>query len=244
MLSRYLLFIASFVLGVIALQQQASLPPWWWAAVSACLALVLLQARHCVIQWIAIALLAFSLGFAWAHWRAEIRMAQRIPSNLVGQTLWVTGYISDLPQASRFGPRFVFTPEAPIANGWLPQRIQVNASDKYGPFLAGERWRLQLKFKPIHGSVNPAGFDLESWFLQHNIAASQYNDGTTDSGNKNSRHNIMYANNILVTETDATSSSTPIIMFYIDRMLQMASCPGFCRENNNSTSSRSTTIGS
>jgi len=171
MLSRYLLFIASFVLGVIALQQQASLPPWWWAAVSVGTALVMLRARHCVIQWFAIALLAVSLGFAWAHWRAEIRMAQRIPSNLVGQTAWVTGYISDLPQASRFGPRFVFTPEALIVNGWQPQRIQVNASDKHGTFGAGERWRLQLKLKPIHGSVNPAGFDLESWFLQQNIAA-------------------------------------------------------------------------
>lgn len=171
MLSRYLLCITCFVLGVIALQQQASLPPWWWAAVSACTALLMLRARHWLIQCIAIALLAASVGFAWAHWRAEIRMAQRIPSHLLGETLWVTGYISDLPQASRFGPRFVLTPENPIAGGWQPQRIQVNANDKHGPFLAGERWRLALKLKPIHGSVNPAGFDLESWFLQQNIAA-------------------------------------------------------------------------
>ncbi|MGL6040103.1 MAG: ComEC/Rec2 family competence protein, partial [Deefgea sp.] len=171
MLSRYLLFIASFVLGVIALQQQASLPPWWWALASACIALAVLRARHFVFQLIAIALLAASLGFAWAQWRAEIRMAQRIPSNLVGQTVLVEGYISGLPQTSRFGPRFVFTPEKSIVDGWQPQRIQVNASDKHGPFLAGERWRLMLKLKPIHGVVNPAGFDLESWFLQQNIAA-------------------------------------------------------------------------
>ncbi len=171
MLSRYLLFIASFVLGVIALQQQASLPPWWWALASACTALALLRARHFVFQLLAIALLAASLGFAWAQWRAEIRMAQRIPSNLLGQTVSVVGYISDLPQASRFGPRFVLTPEMPIADGWLPQSIQVNANNKHGDFYAGERLRLMLKLKPIHGVVNPAGFDLESWFLQQNIAA-------------------------------------------------------------------------
>lgn len=175
MLSRYLLFIACFVLGVIALQQQASLPAWWWAVSSAGAALLLAQIRYFKFQWLLhyffIALLAISLGFAWAQWRAELRMAQRIPMSLVGQTLWVEGYISDLPQDSRFGPRFVLTPEQPIANGWQPQRIQVNANLKHGQFSAGERLRLQLKLKPIHGAVNPAGFDLESWFLQQNIAA-------------------------------------------------------------------------
>nr|WP_314900987.1 DNA internalization-related competence protein ComEC/Rec2 [uncultured Deefgea sp.] len=174
MLSRYLLFIACFVLGVITLQQQASLPAWWWAVSSALAALLLLRIPYFKFQWLlhylAIVLLAASLGFAWAQWRAELRMAQRIPMSLVGQTLWVEGYISDLPQDSRFGPRFVLTPEQPI-NGWQPQRIQVNANRKHSQFSAGERLRLQLKLKPIHGAVNPAGFDLESWFLQQNIAA-------------------------------------------------------------------------
>lgn len=171
MLSRYLLCIACFVLGVIALQQQASLPPWWWAVVGVCSALSLLLVRYFSIRTLAMALLAASLGFAWAQWRAEVRMAQRIPSNLVGQTVLVEGYISGLPQLSRFGPRFVFTPEQPIADGWQPQRIQVNANSKHGLFYAGERLSLKLRLKPIHGVVNPAGFDLESWFLQQNIAA-------------------------------------------------------------------------
>lgn len=175
MLSRYLLFIASFVLGVIALQQQASLPAWWWSAVTLAAACLLMWIRglkaQSLVRYVAIALLASSLGFAWAQWRAEIRMAQRIPSNLIGQTVWVEGYVSSLPQTNRYGTRFVFTPEQPIANAWQPQGIQVNANSKEGVFHAGERLRLQLKLKPIHGSVNPAGFDLESWFLQQNIAA-------------------------------------------------------------------------
>ncbi|QZA82242.1 ComEC/Rec2 family competence protein [Deefgea piscis] len=174
MLSRYLLFIFAWVLGVITLQWQATLPAVTWPLATACLALGLhfcLQRfnQNRILQWLVLMLLAFSLGFAWATWRAQIRMAQRIPVDLVGQTLWMSGFIADLPQESRYGPRFIFTPDADPKRAWQFDRIQVNA--KGGPFGAGERWRLQLKLKPVHGVVNSAGFDLEAWFLQQNIAA-------------------------------------------------------------------------
>ncbi|MCB5195824.1 DNA internalization-related competence protein ComEC/Rec2 [Deefgea salmonis] len=174
MLSRYLLFIFGWVLGIIALQQQAALPALGWVLTIALLALGLLfylnrRQPKSVLQWLVLLVLAFSLGFAWANWRAQMRMAQRIPADLVGQTLWMSGFIADLPQDSRYGPRFIFTPDADPKRAWQVDKIQVNA--KGGPFGAGERWRLQLKLKPIHGVVNSAGVDLEAWFLQQNIAA-------------------------------------------------------------------------
>ncbi|QKJ67052.1 DNA internalization-related competence protein ComEC/Rec2 [Deefgea piscis] len=174
MLSRYLLFIFAWVLGVITLQWQATLPAVTWPLAMSCLALGLWFClkrfnQHRALQWLVLLVLAFSLGFAWATWRAQIRMAQRIPVDLVGQTVWMSGFIADLPQESRYGPRFIFTPDADPKRAWAVDRIQVNA--KGGPFGAGERWRLQLKLKPIHGVVNAAGFDLEAWFLQQNIAA-------------------------------------------------------------------------
>lgn len=176
MLSRYLLFIACFVLGVIALQMQAALPPWWWMGVAALLALGFIASSTFLrsaklLRYATIVFCALSLGFAWAQWRAQWRMAQRIPADLIGQTLLFDGYVSDLPQQSRFGQRFIFTPTQAVA-GWWPERIQVLGNDKLGRVVAGERWRLALKLKPIHGVVNAAGFDLESWFLQQNIAAT------------------------------------------------------------------------
>ena len=35
---------------------------------------------------------------------------------------------------------------------------------------AGERWRLTVRLKRPHGNVNPGGFDLEAWLLQHGLA--------------------------------------------------------------------------
>ncbi|WP_027468914.1 DNA internalization-related competence protein ComEC/Rec2 [Deefgea rivuli] len=177
MLSRYLLFITCFVLGIITLQMQATLPPTWLAWLGLSLALTLiglprfLPPQRSILRYAMIGICSLSLGFAWAQWRAEWRMAQRIPSPLIGKTQIVEGYVSDLPQQTRFGQRFIFTPTQPIS-GWQPTRIQVYGNDKIGAVAAGERWRLALKLKPVHGAVNPAGFDLESWFLQQNIAAT------------------------------------------------------------------------
>jgi len=47
---------------------------------------------------------------------------------------------------------------------------------------AGERWRLTLRLRRPHGSLNPHGFDYEAWLLERNIRATGY--VRPDSGNR------------------------------------------------------------
>ena len=39
---------------------------------------------------------------------------------------------------------------------------------------AGERWRLVVKLKRPHGTVNPHGFDVEAWMLESGLRATGY----------------------------------------------------------------------
>ncbi len=36
----------------------------------------------------------------------------------------------------------------------------------------GERWRLQVKLKPVHGYANPGGFDYPRWLFRHHYVAT------------------------------------------------------------------------
>ena len=42
------------------------------------------------------------------------------------------------------------------------------------PLSAGERWRLVVRLKRPHGTVNPHGFDIEAWLLENNLRATGY----------------------------------------------------------------------
>ena len=49
--------------------------------------------------------------------------------------------------------------------------------------VAGERWRLVVRLKRPHGTVNPHGFDVEAWLLENGLRATGY----VRSGARNAR---------------------------------------------------------
>ena len=49
--------------------------------------------------------------------------------------------------------------------------------------VAGERWRLVVRLKRPHGTVNPHGFDVEAWMLESGLRATGY----VRSGDRNAR---------------------------------------------------------
>ncbi|WP_035056088.1 DNA internalization-related competence protein ComEC/Rec2 [Andreprevotia chitinilytica] len=170
--------LLAFVVGICLLQTQATLPPVWpWLLAAAfCTALPLMQRSRPRLRWLFI-IAAFVLGFGYADWRAGLRMADRLDPAQENIPLDVSGYIADLPQPTRFGTRFTFVPDA---GQGLPERIQTNwygnrrstAPDDRPALHAGQRWQLQLKAKQPHGSLNPGGFDLESWLMQQGVGAT------------------------------------------------------------------------
>ena len=177
--------LIAFCLGVWLLQHQTALPPANWLGVLPLLASVLLLPRYSgpvpeMLRRGGIALLCVALGFAWAAWRADLRLAERLPEQWQGVDAEVVGVVSDLPHANARGERFVFDVERVLTPG-LPdlQRIQLV---RYWPrdaapqptIHAGERWRLVVRLKMPYGTHNPHGFDLEAWMLEQGIAATGY----------------------------------------------------------------------
>lgn len=178
--------LIAFCLGVWWLQQQADLPPmhWLWGLPLLATLLWWPQSSQRLIESTrraAIAVLCVVLGFAWAAWRADVRLAERLPAHWQGVDIELVGVISDLPHTHDRGERFVLdvervlTPNAPdlkrvqLTRYWPPNAAAFDARMR-----AGERWQLTVRLRLPHGTSNPHGFDLEAWMLERRLNASGY----------------------------------------------------------------------
>ena len=127
---------------------------------------------------------ALALGFGYAALRAEVRLADALPTEWEGEDIVVVGVVDDLPVAGPRGTRFAFAVEAAetpgaivparIALTWYRQAPRGGAIDDVPEIRAGERWRLIVRLKRPHGNVNPGGFDVEAWLLEQNLRATGY----------------------------------------------------------------------
>jgi len=177
--------LIAFCFGVWLLQQQATLPSARWLWILPLLTAVLWLPRfpHALsetLRRLAVALLGLALGFAWAAWRADLRLADRLPAHWQGVDLAVVGVVSDLPQTNARGERFVLdiervlTPNAPHLHRIQLARYWPRKGAHNPTVQAGERWQFTVRLKRPYGTHNPHGFDLEAWMLERDIAASGY----------------------------------------------------------------------
>jgi competence protein ComEC len=188
MRSRVIPMLALFSAGILVLQMRPTLPPQPLA-----LALVagVVGGIALNVRWsgnrqrlIAVALCAALCGFAYAAWRAEARLADALPPQWEGVDLRVVGVVDELPQPVERGARFTFAVEriitehaivpAHVSLGWYAQRPKGDTAEEIPEVHAGERWTLTVRLKRPHGNVNPAGFDLEAWLLEHDLRATGY----------------------------------------------------------------------
>ena len=135
------------------------------------------------------------LGFGIAGWQACTRAAGGLAAGLEGQDLTLTGVVASLPQRGPSGVRFRFQVEsatwrgqsvatpALLSMGWYRDAHE-DASDASGPrdtLGAGQRWRLPVRLRQPHGSLNPHGFDVELlWFEQGVRALGSVRDGPAE----------------------------------------------------------------
>ena len=129
------------------------------------------------------------LGFAFASWRADVRLADALSPTLEGRDLVVIGTIASLPAVDLRGVRFAFHVESvssrddigrplvvpPLLSlGWYrPGHGATTGADGPLPKIApGQRWRLTVRLKRPHGSANPSGFDYEYWLLEEGLRAT------------------------------------------------------------------------
>jgi competence protein ComEC len=185
--------LLSFAMGVLLLQWQGELPSRSSSAVVAAISVASAVALRSM--WPRIpglrplaALLALiaagAIGFAYAATRADARLADALPSEWEGEDIMVVGIVDDLPQLSERGTRFAYAVERVETRGaivpsrlslaWYAAQRKDGSSDSVPAIAAGERWRLVVRLKRPHGTVNPHGFDVEAWLLENGMRATGY----------------------------------------------------------------------
>lgn len=155
--------------GLLTLRFLPQLPPGWLLWPMPLLALMLLPFRSYPLAF-------WLLGFSWACISAQWALNDRLSLELDGQTRWLEGRVSGLPQQVDGVVRFELE-EARSRRGRLPQRLRLAW---YGgpPIHAGQRWRLAVKLKRPVGLLNVQGFDYEAWLFAQRIGAT----GTVKDG--------------------------------------------------------------
>jgi competence protein ComEC len=153
----------ALALGELALRWLPALPSTGWLVMLLVVALMLLPFRTYP--------LAFLLfGLSWACLSAQSALDNRLDPALDGQTRWVEGRVTGLPQRTGEGVRFELT-DSRSRKARLPKRIRV--SWRGGPEVrSGERWRLAVSLKRPSGLLNFHGFDQEAWLLAQRIGAT------------------------------------------------------------------------
>jgi competence protein ComEC len=180
------IFAVSFVLGALLLQHEAALPQWRiaWAGCAATLAIALLPVRMRGARAVMAVIAGCLVGYGWAAWRAETRLADALPLAWEGRDIAVVGVVAGLAQESDRGVRFLLDVEAVATPGavvpqrialtWYPERAR-GAEPVPPPALrAAERWRFTVRLKRPRGLANPHGFDFEPWALERGIRATGY----------------------------------------------------------------------
>lgn len=170
--------ILAFAAGVLFLQTRASLPAvylWLPLAVVCCLPAL----RWRAWPWRALALFGCCLvGFCWAGWRADLRLADELAKDWEGRDVQVIGSIAGLPQDFDRGTRFEFAVERVLtATAVVPTRIQLawyHGKQALPAVAPGQRWQFTVRLKRPHGGANPGGFDYEVWLLERGIRATGY----------------------------------------------------------------------
>ncbi len=158
-----------FVAGAATAQQFSELPGGGVIMVIFLLALALLFLQRKPAA-------SYLFGLAWALAFASIRLSSYLPAELEGKNLTIEGVVAGLPEAFGEGQRFNFEVRSVLqpSGARVPETIRLNWYNVPAPIAAGEGWRLTVRLKRPHGTLNPGGFDYERWLFTQGIRAQGY----------------------------------------------------------------------
>ena len=175
----------SFLTGLLLVQQFPVLPDIKW--------LIIGGVSACIIAWLRYwRCLFFVVGVLWAIVFAMYRLSDRLPEQLEGVEVRVTGAIADLPEQDEKRVRFDFitrdgvyaanlsgtdaaiTRDAAKSVPQLPAKLRLSWYYPDQPIKAGQHWVFTVKLKRVHGNLNPGGFDYERWLFTEGIGATGY----------------------------------------------------------------------
>ncbi len=164
--------VLACVAGVWGLQQLAALPSirWLWLLPVGAVSIWMLpsSAGWQAARRLAWLLLCVALGFGWALWRADLRLADALSPQWSGMDVQLEGVVAGLPQAGAHGERFGFDVLQVLTPGAVvPQHVRLVLSGQNGnsSVRPGQRWRWTVRLWSPHASENPHVADAEAgWF--------------------------------------------------------------------------------
>ena len=182
------LSILSFAAGIFILQMQGALPSASILAVLVIAGIVgvfAISRNPSRFSRLFVLLFCAALGFSWAGWRAQERLADHLPEEWEVRDIQLVGVVAQLPQLFERSERFVFdvesvlTPEAIVPRRILLSWYRAWDNNEKGEDEAavhtirpGERWRFTVRLRRPHGNANPHGYDYEAWLLERGLRAT------------------------------------------------------------------------
>lgn len=177
------LLILAFAAGAAFLQTRPELPDprWLWLMPPLLIGAGLIPAngRGRRLRTVILLALALAAGFYYAAWRADVRLAERLPQAWQGRDIVLVGRVGGLPEATPRGWRFVVdvasvgTPGAEV-----PGKVRISLFDFSGGRVkapeGGDCIRVRVRLSRPRGGVNFDGFDYEGWLLERDIRARGY----------------------------------------------------------------------
>ncbi len=161
-----------FLLGVMVLQQCASLPSVKWSGLLVVLIPSLFALKKFRFPIVVIC------GFLWALWQAHARLYPELKPEWEGIDLLLEGVVVSIPEQRGRATRFLFDiHRLKVNNQWqddFQQRVRLSWYDGVPSLRLGQAWRLTARLKRPWGFRNPGGFDYEGWLYRQGVRATGY----------------------------------------------------------------------
>lgn len=177
----FIWFSIGFIAAIFALYQLANLPDQAWLLPGASLVILAFYfAFRRIGHFLMGAIIGWLVLLCWLFFSAELS------DNFIDQPVWVEGKIVSIVEQRSMQngglnlQRFEFQLDR-ISNNSYHQawwgakpKIRLSCYRCELAFDSNQSWKLHVKLKPIHGSMNPGAFDYEAWVHYQGLAASGY----------------------------------------------------------------------
>lgn len=152
--------------GIVVMQQVSQTPSMLWL-----LSLPVAVAGFFLTKPIYRPFFTFIFGLNWVLVSVHLFAAPSLDVDYEGKHILLQGTVSSIPRQTSRATQFLF--RAKLEN--RPYLIKLSWYEKPPyPLRAGDKWRLMVKLKRPHGSMNPGGFDYERSLFRQHISATGY----------------------------------------------------------------------
>lgn len=167
-------FVISFLSGILFLQFFSFLPSrnWVWGILFLAIFVFTITKNKKYARYVRLPII-FALGFAWVLYDVHVQTSWKLPDQLEGKTVVITGQIASIPDVSDHRTAFLFSLKK-INNESVHGLVKLSWQQDYQKLSAGDEWKFAARLKKIHGTCNPGGFDYEAFSLHEGVRANGY----------------------------------------------------------------------